>query len=881
MVAFNQQCCWIFATLGYASAFVSRCGNRHRSREPPHVQFATDVRPDLDQLAKEWMHQVKADEKSKIPSRAASHPNHAPAQPRGSNKQKDVVQLAEEWGAMNRDTDYRKSSKGVVQYSTPPPATSSMNALAEAWIVANKDTDKFTDTPPMSTSPVAMQATPVPVPPQPKGNFGPSMVDLANTWASMNKEADSFIQPPPTRAFHSGNKPHPQPAFASNAVPSSAGSSLDGLAQAWIVANKDTDKFTDTPPMSTTIAPTTMQAAPAPRPAQPKGFSGASMDELAKAWASINKEADASFHHPTPMFSPSAPSSHPGPASRSSSPTIEELGQAWASSNRDFDSFLATPPPSAIGSPTLEFSGNQEYVSPASYQTISPSGSMAPNVVDWETLAAEWSSINRDMDTGYRPTPEMKTSSVLEDMVSPSLLSATSLETRSVDWENLANEWKAMNTDIDRLVGTIQTVDPDTLDNTPNIHTPRDSVFNSLESSWNEMSQELDYINHEAVQTFEALQQMESEMNSMIDQLHAREASYEQKLRQLQEDSSRKETELMGQLQTLGSEYDAFKRHAEEGRLVEVRAAEEGQRRLSRQIAELKQSLAEKIGLAQQESERAQEYMAKYQESQSQLSAVQESHKQELAQIVERLKPSVERLENIRRVTGALRSISQGTREIMARMREKLLEYNACLSRIRSFLAGTRSRSTLTECQRLIEEAKKAAGAMQAMAEVEGNPLKVREAKNLLDRDIQPLAKEIEKQLNEMSRQELFYQAPDIESAGSGGNYSDLDSLIHSSDALLRESQSILAETEQIGTATLQQMGRQREQLENSNRSLDAVLAATLKAKNILVSMSWRAWKSKFGLYCMITLLSVANLYVLVRNFKKKHGSHDNNDNDD
>mmetsp|Transcript_10994 Transcript_10994/g.20933 ORF Transcript_10994/g.20933 Transcript_10994/m.20933 type:complete len:219 (-) Transcript_10994:439-1095(-) len=208
-------------------------------------------------------------------------------------------------------------------------------------------------------------------------------------------------------------------------------------------------------------------------------------------------------------------------------------------------------------------------------------------------------------------------------------------------------------------------------------------------------------------------------------------------------------------------------------------------------------------------------------------------------------------------------------------------EYNACLSRIRSFLAGTRSRSTLTECQRLIEEAKKAAGAMQAMAEVEGNPLKVREAKNLLDRDIQPLAKEIEKQLNEMSRQELFYQAPDIESAGSGGNYSDLDSLIHSSDALLRESQSILAETEQIGTATLQQMGRQREQLENSNRSLDAVLAATLKAKNILVSMSWRAWKSKFGLYCMITLLSVANLYVLVRNFKKKHGSHDNNDNDD
>ena len=106
----------------------------------------------------------------------------------------------------------------------------------------------------------------------------------------------------------------------------------------------------------------------------------------------------------------------------------------------------------------------------------------------------------------------------------------------------------------------------------------------------------------------------------------------------------------------------------------------------------------------------------------------------------------------------------------------------------------------MTECQRLLQEAKKCATAMQAMAEVQGNPMLVREAKNLLERDIQPLSNEVEKQLNDMGRQELFYQAPDIE---GGGGSSDMDSLIHSSDALLRESQSILAETEQIGTATL------------------------------------------------------------------------------
>lgn len=164
---------------------------------------------------------------------------------------------------------------------------------------------------------------------------------------------------------------------------------------------------------------------------------------------------------------------------------------------------------------------------------------------------------------------------------------------------------------------------------------------------------------------------------------------------------------------------------------------------------------------------------------------------------------------------------------------------------------------------------------MQAMSEVEGNPLRINEAKNLLIRDIQPLSAEVERQLHEMGRKELFYQAPDIE-GGHAGN--DLDALIHSSDSLLRESQSILAETEQIGTSTLHQMGRQREQLENSNRNLDALRAATIQAKNILVSMSWRAWRSKMALYCMIAILAFANLYVLYKSFTKK--KHDGDDGD-
>jgi vesicle transport through interaction with t-SNAREs 1 len=210
-------------------------------------------------------------------------------------------------------------------------------------------------------------------------------------------------------------------------------------------------------------------------------------------------------------------------------------------------------------------------------------------------------------------------------------------------------------------------------------------------------------------------------------------------------------------------------------------------------------------------------------------------------------------------------------------------EYRAYLSRIRSFLAGTRSRSTLTESERLLQEAKKCAMAMQGLAETEGNALRVGEARSLLQRDVTPLAKEIQRALNEMGRDELFpneaaaaatstnhsYQPPDMDH----GSSSDLEALIQSSDDLLRESQSILAETEHIGTSTLHQMGRQREQIENANSSLEAVTRVALEARGILTRMSRRAFKNKLFLYFMIALLGSANLYVLYLTYKKHNHS--------
>lgn len=158
---------------------------------------------------------------------------------------------------------------------------------------------------------------------------------------------------------------------------------------------------------------------------------------------------------------------------------------------------------------------------------------------------------------------------------------------------------------------------------------------------------------------------------------------------------------------------------------------------------------------------------------------------------------------------------------------------------------------------------------MQGIAEIEGNVMRVTEARKLLERDIGPLAKEVKRALNEMGREELFYQSPDIEH--SSPYQSDMDSLIQSSDDLLRESQSILMETEYIGDQTLQQMGRQREQLRNAGGSLEVVQNAAGQARRILTNMSRRACRSRLALYVMIGTLAAANLFVLYRIYKKHH----------
>eukprot|EP00549_Striatella_unipunctata_P026161 CAMPEP_0118679390 /NCGR_PEP_ID=MMETSP0800-20121206/3759_1 /TAXON_ID=210618 ORGANISM="Striatella unipunctata, Strain CCMP2910" /NCGR_SAMPLE_ID=MMETSP0800 /ASSEMBLY_ACC=CAM_ASM_000638 /LENGTH=162 /DNA_ID=CAMNT_0006575375 /DNA_START=175 /DNA_END=663 /DNA_ORIENTATION=+ len=162
---------------------------------------------------------------------------------------------------------------------------------------------------------------------------------------------------------------------------------------------------------------------------------------------------------------------------------------------------------------------------------------------------------------------------------------------------------------------------------------------------------------------------------------------------------------------------------------------------------------------------------------------------------------------------------------------------------------------------------------MVGMAEVEGDILKIDRAKQLLERDVTPLLKEVTKALDEGGssdggRQELFagYNAPD-----PFGPSSDTDRLIQDSESLLRETQALCAESEQIGESTLHRLGMQREQLQIASGRLEDTANAADQARMLMMEMGRRAFRNKMFLYFVITLLVFANCAMLYRLFFKKH----------
>jgi len=228
-------------------------------------------------------------------------------------------------------------------------------------------------------------------------------------------------------------------------------------------------------------------------------------------------------------------------------------------------------------------------------------------------------------------------------------------------------------------------------------------------------------------------------------------------------------------------------------------------------------------------------------------------------------------------------------------------KYNASVSRIRSFLAATRSRSTLQECDRLLKGARQLAARLQEISgadkDIESNSMEVRQAQQRFERELGPLEQGVSRALglglssnsssnNNNSKSsdgnpnrsnghappgDLFYQAPP--QAEPYFVHSDTEQLIQSSEDLLRESQALCVDSEGIGNSTLFQMGRQREQLQISSDRANETLTMTMEAKLIMSRLARRAFKNKLVLYGIILALVVANIMAFVHLYHryKKH----------
>mmetsp|Transcript_21207 Transcript_21207/g.29994 ORF Transcript_21207/g.29994 Transcript_21207/m.29994 type:complete len:248 (+) Transcript_21207:23-766(+) len=217
--------------------------------------------------------------------------------------------------------------------------------------------------------------------------------------------------------------------------------------------------------------------------------------------------------------------------------------------------------------------------------------------------------------------------------------------------------------------------------------------------------------------------------------------------------------------------------------------------------------------------------------------------------------------------------------------------YNASVSRIRSFLAATRSQSTLKECQRLLGEARQCALQLNEMSQ--GNPILVEQAKQRLERELAPLEQEINRTTTvgaatnaagpSSPPTNLFYQPPQEDSnywsSGGSGLGDTTEQLIQSSEDLLRESQALCADSELVGNATLDQMTRQREQLQISMGHANDTRGMVMEARRIMTNMGRRALKNKIFLYFVIFILIVLNVMAFLHVIRQKFGGGNGNSN--
>ncbi len=198
-------------------------------------------------------------------------------------------------------------------------------------------------------------------------------------------------------------------------------------------------------------------------------------------------------------------------------------------------------------------------------------------------------------------------------------------------------------------------------------------------------------------------------------------------------------------------------------------------------------------------------------------------------------------------------------------------EYDAHLAKVRSYLArpatmtSTSNANDVTSCEASLRDARKCANAMLALAEVDGDPFRMADSRNRISRDVMPLEEEIKLRrrggggggarggrggggrgnlLGGGAVSSSSYAPPSIGTDGDDDVESSRMSILDDdggtvleSERLLREAQSLCAESEQIGNMTLENMGRQREQIVRAGGLIETSIENTRMASQIMREM--------------------------------------------
>ena len=381
--------------------------------------------------------------------------------------------------------------------------------------------------------------------------------------------------------------------------------------------NRDTlvDKSSKAPVSVPAPVPPKPVSKPAP-PATPPANT-VDWNQLAKEWGAMNRDTSVDKSSrapvvqapPAPMASPVPKAVNPpppAPPAPSNGVDWNQLAKEWGAMNRDTSVDKSSRAPSVQSPPAPK-------VPPVPQAAVAPapapkSASTSSKSVDWNQLAKEWGAMNRDLsvDKSSKAAAAVPAPAVPPPAPKASVAPAppASAPTNNVDWNQLAKEWGAMNRDSSSSPPTQR---PFTSGSPP-------STSNTQEASF---SDDFDL-------SFPGLEDLEREVTMIVQSLEEKEREHQATVEKLTLDYRSKESELVNKLAAVENEFSAFKAECQQKLDNQMRASKQNEESLQKIVSELKSKLDNQQRLTQEQATRADEYLSIRRKLETQLAMLQE-----------------------------------------------------------------------------------------------------------------------------------------------------------------------------------------------------------------------------------------------------------------